>query len=98
MFDRSISIIKGNDINSQALELDLAQSTRRPVKTIPVVIGATGVIHKDLSSKLKELDCDIDVKQLQKIATIETIRIVKSFLIHSLDFCSFLAPNSTLHL
>jgi len=67
-------------VKYQALELDRRYTTGKPAKTIPIVIGATGVVTNDLASKVKELPCYIDIKQLQKISTIETIRIVKSFL------------------
>ena len=51
---------------------------KKPVSIVPVVIGNTGVVPKFATEALRQLECNIPIEWLQKIATIETIKIVKA--------------------
>ena len=67
-------------VKYQKLEEDYFNRKGLDARTLPIVIGATGVVTKDLQNFLQELDCDIDASWLQKISAVETVKIVKSFL------------------
>ena len=53
------------------------------MKIVPIVIGATGVIHKNLESdveKLKLKNNKFNIREAQKITLLGTAHIVRSFL------------------
>ena len=52
------------------------------VKLVPIIIGATGVIHKGLSDDVEKLGLiknKFDIREAQKIVLLGTERVVRSF-------------------
>jgi len=52
------------------------------VKIVPIIIGATGIIHKGLNDDVEKLglnDNKFDMREAQKITLLGTAHIVRSF-------------------
>ena len=52
------------------------------VKIVPVIIGATGIIHNGLNEDVKRLELNtfkFDIREAQKVALLGTAHIVRSF-------------------
>ena len=52
------------------------------VKIVPIIIGATGVIHKGLSDDIEKLgliENEFDLREAQKIVLLGTVHVVRSF-------------------
>ena len=57
----------------------------RTVKTVPIIIGATGLIHERFETAIKEkLNIDVDCREIQKIVLLGTANISRYFF--STDF------------
>ena len=63
------------------LQNDMRRTHRKPVTITPVVIGNTGVIASDCAKCLEDLNIELDVVSLQKIAAIETVKICRNLII-----------------
>ena len=62
------------------LEIEIAKSWKYKVKTIPIVIGALGVINKSLKKYIKEVPGQISINELQKTTLLGTARILRKAL------------------
>lgn len=62
------------------LDIELQKSWNVKTKTIPIIIGALGVINKSLPKYLKEIPGNIAKEELQKIALLGTARILRKAL------------------
>ena len=49
------------------------------VKIIPIIIGATGLIHTKFEDDVKRLNIKINIREAQKITLLGTARIVRTF-------------------
>ena len=59
------------------LEIELAKSWSVTVKTIPVIIGALGVVNKSTKKYLKEIPGNVFFYELQKTTLLGTARILR---------------------
>ena len=59
---------------------DQHQTTGKPVKVTPVVIGNTGLVANGCAKYLSDLDIGSEVSWLQKIAACEAVKIVRPLL------------------
>ena len=59
---------------------DLRTSTGKAVRVTSVVIGNTGLVAEGCKKYVEDLDIGLGVAWLQKIATVETIKIVQTLL------------------
>ena len=55
-------------------ELDLQKTSGKHVRTIAIVVGNTGALHKHTAENVELLKCGLDVARLQKTAAIETVK------------------------
>ena len=62
------------------LEIEIAKSWKYKVKTIPIVIGALGVINKSLKKYVKEVPGQISINELHKTTLLGTARILRKAL------------------
>ena len=62
------------------LEIEIEQMWGMKATTIPVVIGALGLIKKGLEKYTKQIPGNIKISQLQKIALLGTSRILRKTL------------------
>ena len=62
------------------LDIELAKSWKVKTKTVPVIIGALGVINKSLTKYLKEIPGNITKDELQKITLLGTAHILRKAL------------------
>lgn len=53
------------------LQTEMRLTKKKPVKITPIVIGNTGLIAKKCVEDIAELDIELDVVSLQKIAAVE---------------------------
>ena len=51
----------------------------KTVKIVPVIIGATGLIHEGFSEINNVLDININIKEAQKIVILGTVQVTRSF-------------------
>ena len=62
------------------LEIEIERMWRMKARTIPVVIGALGLIKKGLEKHTKQIPGNIKISELQKIALLGTTRILRKTL------------------
>ena len=62
------------------LDIELAKSWHVKTKTIPVIIGALGVVNKNTLKYIKEIPGKIDIAELQKITLLGTATILRKAL------------------
>ena len=62
------------------LEIEIERMWRMKVTTIPVVIGALGLIKKGLEKYTKQIPGNIKISELQEIALLGTSRILRKTL------------------
>ena len=62
------------------LEIEIERMWRMKATTIPVVIGALGLIKKGLEKYTKQIPSNIKISELQKIALLGTSRILRKTL------------------
>jgi hypothetical protein len=62
------------------LDIELAKSWNVKTKTLPIIIGALGVINKSAEKYLKEVPGNIPLKELQKITLLGTSHILRKAL------------------
>jgi hypothetical protein len=62
------------------LEIEIQKSWKVKTKTIPVIIGALGVVNKSLAKYLKELPGETTIAELQKITLLGTAHILRKAL------------------
>jgi hypothetical protein len=62
------------------LEIELEKSWKCKIKTIPVIIGALGVINKSTNKYVKEIPGNISLIEIQKTALLGTARILRKAL------------------
>jgi len=58
----------------------LKETSKGWVDFVPIVIGATGAVTKDVSESVKRLEVDLDLKWLQKITAVSTVNIFRQLL------------------
>ena len=73
--DREIKLSKCKD-----LEIEIERMWGMKTTTIPVVIGALGLIKKGLEKYTKQIPGNIKISELQKIALLGTSRILRKTL------------------
>ena len=79
--DRNTSLKTYEKISKyKDLELELTKSWKTNVKTIPIIIGALGVINKSTPKYVKELPTTINIDELQKITLLGTATILRKAL------------------
>ena len=61
-----------------AVELKVLWNLRE-VSIVPVIISATGLIHKNLKDDINEIGIILNIREMQKTALLGTARIVRSF-------------------
>ncbi len=59
----------------------LAKLFRKPARVVPIVVGATGVVSKNLVKNAATIDPCISPTQLQRIAATETARMAQQLLV-----------------
>ena len=62
------------------LDIELAKSWKVKTKTLPIIIGALGLINKSAENYLKEVPGDIPINQLQKSTLLGTANILRKAL------------------
>ena len=62
------------------LDIELAKSWHMKTKTVPIIIGALGVVNKNTPTYLKEVPGNITVDELQKITLLGTSTILRKAL------------------
>ena len=62
------------------LEIEIEQMWGMKATTIPVVIGALGLIKKGLEKYAKQIPCNIKISELQKIVLLGTSHILRKIL------------------
>lgn len=62
------------------LEIEIERSWKEKTKTVPIVVGALGVINKSTENYLKVLPTEISIKEIQKIALLGTATILRKAL------------------
>ena len=58
------------------LEIEIEKSLKQKTKTIPVIVGALGVINKSAKKYLQEIPGQIPIQEVQKIALLGTATIL----------------------
>ena len=66
----------------QDLKNDLRTWGLKEIELIPVIVGATGLVKKNLQSKLQAIKGSPSIEEVQLAATKETIKILKRALSH----------------
>ena len=69
------------------LELEIQKMWKVKTKVIPIVIGALGLVSKDLEKYLLEIPAEVSSKEIQKIALMGTAHILRKTLSNNF-FCS----------
>ena len=64
----------------QDLVIELERSWKLKTKTVPIIVGALGVINKSTLSYIKQLPVNISTDELQKITLLGTSRILRKAL------------------
>ena len=79
--DRNNSV-KGTEKLSKYkdLEIDIDWVWGMKTTTVPVVIGALGLIKKGLEKYIQKISCNIQIKDLQKITLLGTSHILRKAL------------------
>ena len=80
--DVNISRKRNEKINKYAnLAIEIKQLwNAQTVKTVPIIIGATGLIHERFQTTIKEkLNIDVDCREIQKIVLLGTANISRYF-------------------
>ena len=62
------------------LEIEIERSWQEKSKTIPIVVGALGVVNKSTEKYLKVLPTNISINEIQKIALLGTASILRKAL------------------
>ena len=62
------------------LELEIQKMWKVKTKVIPIVIGALGLVSKDLEKYLLEIPAEVSSKEIQKIALMGTAHILRKTL------------------
>ena len=62
------------------LQNDMRRSHKKPTTITPIVIGNTGVVARDCAKCIGDLNIELDVVSLQKIAAIETVKICRNLI------------------
>ena len=62
------------------LDIEIERMWRMKASTMPVVIGAVGLIKKGLDKYTKQIPGNIKIREPQKIALLETSRILRKTL------------------
>ena len=79
--DRSTSVKKFEKLSKyKDLDIELAKSWKCKTKTIPIVIGALGVINKTTEKYLDEVPGRSCITELQKTTLLGTARILRKAL------------------
>ena len=62
------------------LEIELERCWKNKVKTIPIIIGALGLINKDTTNYLMEIPGKFSIEEIQKTTLLATARILRKAL------------------
>ena len=62
------------------LEIEIARMWGRKTQIVPVVVGALGVIKKDIDEQICKIPGKINVTELQKIALLGSAHILRKVL------------------
>ena len=64
----------------QDLAIELERSWKLKTKTVPVIIGALGVVNRNTLNYIKQIPGDISIDELQKITLLGTSSILRKAL------------------
>ena len=79
--DRNTSLKAFEKISKyKDLEIEIEKSWKQKTKTIPVIVGALGVINKSAKKYLQEIPGQIPIQEIQKIALLGTATILRKAL------------------
>ena len=69
-----------NQKETKYIELlnDLRRTRKKPARHYPVIIGGTGAIPQATVNALNDLDIGARNEWLQKLVTLETLRVLRS--------------------
>ena len=79
--DRNVSIKEVEKFSKyKDLEIEISKMWKMKTTTIPVVIGAPGVIKKGMRSNIEKIPGKISLEELQKITLLGTAHILRKVL------------------
>ena len=80
--DQNIAVKRGEKIrNYLDLSVEIKQMWNLSKTTIiPVIIGATGMIHNEFENLIKPLNINFNLREAQKIVLLGTVHITRAFL------------------
>ena len=79
--DRNVSIKEVEKLSKyKDLEIEVSKMWKMKTTTLPVVIGALGVIRKGMRLKVEKIPGTIHIEELQKIALMGTAHILRKVL------------------
>ena len=79
--DRNTSLKAFEKISKyKDLEIEIEKSWKEKTKTIPLIVGALGVLNKSATKYLEEIPGKISVQEVQKIALLGTATILRKAL------------------
>ena len=79
--DRNVSIKEVENLSKyKDLEIEVSKMWKMKTTTLPVVIGALGVIRKGMRLKVEKIPGTIHIEELQKIALMGTAHILRKVL------------------
>ena len=79
--ERNVSIKEAEKISKyKDLEIEVTKMWKMKTNTVPVVIGALGLIKKGLDMQLSKLPCRISVAEIQKIVLLGSAHILRRVL------------------
>ena len=79
--DRNVSIKEVKKLSKyKDLEIEVSKVWKMKTTTLPVAIGALGVIKKGMTLKVEKIPGTIHIEKLQKIVLMGTARILRKVL------------------
>jgi hypothetical protein len=79
--DRNTSLKTFEKISKyKDLEIEIEKSWKEKAKTIPIIVGALGVVNKSTTKYLEQLPGDTTINEVQKIALLGTATILRKAL------------------
>ena len=66
------------------LEIEITKMWQMKTTTIPIIVGALGIVRKSLTKHVKKLPTSLDCTQIQKIVLLGTAHILRRVLSISL--------------